>query len=173
MHTSLASGVLASVLCACAAQPGPTAPRNAPPEPVQLAGESLPQGMRVYTLVLLRRGPTWTAEQTPESIELGKGHMAHIRRMAAAGKLETAGPFLGQTDSNDLAGVYIFGVTDVDEVRRLTAQDPAVAAGRFVPEYLIWLGPDNLVPDLEVPADSPEPPDSPQPAAGSEDPGSS
>lgn len=156
MHATFVSAILASILCACAAQPGPTAqpgttpPSNAPPEPVELAGQPLPPGMRVYTMVLLRRGPTWTAEQTPESMELGKGHMAHIQRMAAAGKLETAGPFLGQTDANDLAGIYIFGVTDIDEVKQLTSQDPAVAAGRFVPEYLIWLGPENLVPELDT-----------------------
>jgi hypothetical protein len=46
-------------------------------------GLDLPPGMCVYYLVLLRRGPVWTPEETPELERLQEAHLAnihHVRR---------------------------------------------------------------------------------------------
>ena len=50
-----------------------------------------PFAMRTYYMALLYRGPSWTADDTPEVKAIGEGHMAHIREMGAAGKLLIAG----------------------------------------------------------------------------------
>ncbi len=100
--------------------------------------------MHRYYLVILRRGPSWTAERTPETIAVGQGHMANIRRLAAEGKLVIAGPFLDQTGPGSPAWLFIFRVDSIDEARALTESDPAVQAGRFTYEVLPWLGPKTL-----------------------------
>src|ERR1700752_4210264 len=54
--------------------------------------------MTTYFVGILKRGPKWTAEVTEETKKLQEGHMANIRKMADAGKLLVAGPFMDNTD---------------------------------------------------------------------------
>ena len=69
--------------------------------------------------------------------------------MAASGALLLAGP-TGPADGSEssdphaLAGIFVFGVKTVAEVEALIAKDPAIAAGRLVPEILEWYGPVGL-----------------------------
>src|SRR5262249_61510579 len=87
---------------ACAAPAAGVAP--APPKPPANA-------MHLYYLALLRRGPTWSAEKTPESVRLSEGHMANIHAMAAAGELGVAGPFgRPAPDPAAPAGPLVFGL---------------------------------------------------------------
>jgi uncharacterized protein YciI len=90
-----------------------------------------------YQLVLLRRGPTWTAESTPAVQELQKQHLAHFVKMSEAGKLVIAGPFSDQQDAT-LRGMCLYRVGSVEEARRLAEQDPMVQAGRLQVEVLTW-----------------------------------
>jgi uncharacterized protein YciI len=83
--------------------------------------------MATYQIAFIRKGPAWTPERTPRTDSLQAGHMANIRRMADAGKLVAAGPFL---DNGDLRGIYIF-TADSAEAARFAAEDPAVRAGRL------------------------------------------
>lgn len=125
----------------------PPAVVDAPPEdPDSFVA---PDGMRTYYIVMLRRGPKWSAEQTPENLELGRGHMAYIGEQAKAGHLRVAGPFLGQTDPNDYAGIYIYDVGSLAQAQALVQKDPAVAAGRFVPEFLVWMAASGLTTDFD------------------------
>ncbi|MGH8015259.1 MAG: hypothetical protein ACREBV_03620, partial [Candidatus Zixiibacteriota bacterium] len=66
--------------------------------------------MITYYLVMLRRGPNWTAEITPEVENLQKEHLAHINQMASTGDLVLAGPFLEQSGDSALSGLFIFKV---------------------------------------------------------------
>lgn len=101
--------------------------------------------MRSYFLVLLHRGPTWTAEKTPETQRLFEGHMANIQAMARTGKLVLAGPFdAPATDKDAIAGLFLFDVSSKEEVETMIARDPAIAAQRLVPEILTWYGPAGL-----------------------------
>jgi uncharacterized protein YciI len=101
--------------------------------------------MKRYYVAFLRRGPAWTAERTEESKRHGEGHMAHIEKMARAGKLLIAGPFeVDRAITDALAGLYIFDVATIEEARELVGQDPAVQAGRFTAEVLPWFGPAGL-----------------------------
>jgi uncharacterized protein len=131
----LAAGALALLVACGGAASRPAAPAVAPAEVT----------MKKYFVALLRRGPAWTAERTDESRRLGEGHMAHIRKMADAGKLILAGPFeVDRSQAGALAGIYVFEVDTLEEAQTLVAEDPAVQGGRFVSEVLPWLGPTGL-----------------------------
>ena len=91
--------------------------------------------MTTYALGILRKGPAWTAADTPETRSLQAAHMSNIQKMAATGKLIVAGPI---GDEGDLRGVFIFKETTPDEARAMMAVDPAVKAGRFIPEVHPW-----------------------------------
>jgi uncharacterized protein YciI len=130
--------VLCLSLAACAATP---------PRPAAPAAEKK-FSMKMYSLVMLRRGPAWSAEKTPESAKLFEGHMANIKALARAKKLVIAGPFeADEKDTSAYAGLFIFDVTDPAELKALLANDPAIAAGRLVPEVLQWYGPAGLTYD--------------------------
>lgn len=104
--------------------------------------------MRTYEFVVLRRGPAWSPEQTPESKKLFEGHMANIKAMARAKKLVVAGPFDDDAARADaIAGIFVFDTTNEAEVKELLSHDPAIAAGRLVPELHVWYGPAGLTYD--------------------------
>lgn len=93
-------------------------------------------GMAKYVVAFLRSGPN--RDQSPEEAErLMAAHLANIRRMAEAGTLVVAGPFL---DDGPLRGIYIFRVDTLEEARALTATDPAIQAGRLEMELHPWYG---------------------------------
>lgn len=101
--------------------------------------------MKSYILVLLRRGPAWTPEKTPESQKLFEGHMANIIAMGKTRKLMIAGPTdVPETDRNAVAGMFIFDTTDRSDVDAMLKNDPAIAAGRLVPEIMPWYGPADI-----------------------------
>jgi uncharacterized protein YciI len=127
---------LAAVACGAPAGPaGPTAPART-------------FAMRTYTFVLLRRGPAWTAEDTPETKQVFAGHMANIKAMGKAGKLVLAGPFDAPADDKAAyAGLFVLDVKSDDEARALLASDPAVQSGRLVPELRSWYGPAGITYD--------------------------
>lgn len=114
--------------------------------------------MRSYFLVLLRRGPAWSPEQTPESKKLFEGHMANINAMADTGKLLIAGPTeADKADKTAIAGIFIFDVPSKQEVIDLMKGDPAIEAGRLVPEVLEWYGPANISYPGQVGPNAPKP----------------
>lgn len=100
--------------------------------------------MITYYLVILRRGPNWTAEFTPDIEELQRQHLAHINHMAETGDLALAGPFLEQSGDKAMAGLFIMKVESEQAARELTESDPAVKAGRLVYEIYPWMGPSTL-----------------------------
>jgi hypothetical protein len=132
-------GVLALALAACGGA------RGGAPAPAAPAKKF---AMRSYVFVLLKRGPTWTADATPASQQLFAGHMANIRAMGKAGVLVLAGPFDAPADDKAAyAGLFVLDVATEAEARGLLANDPAIAAGRFVPELRSWLGPAGITYD--------------------------
>jgi uncharacterized protein len=101
--------------------------------------------MRSYTFVLLKRGPVWTPDETPESKKIFEGHMANIQAMGKAGKLVLAGPFDAPADDRTAyAGLFVLDVKSDDEARALLANDPAVQSGRLVVELRSWYGPAGI-----------------------------
>lgn len=100
--------------------------------------------MMQYYLVLLRRGPAWTARETPETKRIGDAHLANIQRLAKAGTMVVAGPFDGQTGDRALAGLFILRVGSMQEATTVVQTDPAVKARRFTYEIVPWWGPATL-----------------------------
>ena len=89
--------------------------------------------MTVY-LVLLKKGPAWTAEVTPATESIQAAHMANIRAMWQAQKLVVAGP----VQDPELRGIFVWKAGSLDDAKALAASDPAVKAGRLVPVVYPW-----------------------------------
>ncbi|WP_224744309.1 YciI family protein [Pontibacter aquaedesilientis] len=101
----------------------------------QQQGEMDMSQMKTYYMALLKKGP-YQPTDTAEINSIQRGHMAHIQKMAADGKLVMAGPFL---DNGDLRGVFIFDVASLEEAKALTEADPAVKAGKLIMELHPWM----------------------------------
>lgn len=92
--------------------------------------------MKKYYLCFLKTGPNRDHPKEEANI-IQAGHMAHIKKMAAENKLCIAGP----TESNtDLRGIFILNVKSLEEAEALSAEDPAVKAGRLIAEIVPWWG---------------------------------
>ena len=100
--------------------------------------------MRLYYMVFLRRGPSWTAAATPEATKVSQGHRANIERLTKEGLMVVAGPFEGTSGDRALAGIFILRVDSMEAARGVVDSDPAVKAGRFVSEIVPWWGPASL-----------------------------
>ncbi|MCM3870267.1 MAG: YciI family protein [Pyrinomonadaceae bacterium] len=94
-------------------------------------------------LAFLTRGPKWTAERTPQTEEIQKGHMANINRLAETKKLVVAGPF---GDNGELRGMFVFKVASLAEAKELADSDPAVKAGRLGLDVHTWMVPEGILP---------------------------
>lgn len=67
-----------------------------------------------------------------EAMEIQKGHLAHMTKMAEAGKLLVAGPFLSGASPR---GVVIYNCATVAEAQSHTEPDPAVVNKRLSMEF--------------------------------------
>ncbi len=90
--------------------------------------------MKKYFMVFLKKGPNRT-QDSATSAEIQNGHMAHLNKMADEGKMDLAGPFM---DDGEIRGICVYNVATLKDVEELTAQDPAVKAGRLIVEIHPW-----------------------------------
>lgn len=139
---SLVAG--AAALLAAAAAPAQTG--AAPPGPgfdpaLAAATGADERGMRSFVLVILKTGPTRVPDGEARQA-MFRGHFDNMRRLAAEGKLLTAGPLDGV---DGWRGLYVFATADLDEARRWVASDPVVAQGEMVPELHGFYGSAALV----------------------------
>ncbi len=93
-------------------------------------------GMKRYVIAFLKKGPN-RSQDSATAAQLQAAHLANIGRMAEAGDLVLAGPFM---DDGEVRGIYVFNVDNVEKARELTATDPAIKAGRLVMELHQWYG---------------------------------
>lgn len=140
MRSRLALGFLLS-LATIRAQPAP-APHAADPTPQMIT----------YYFGLITRGPKSGTGTAEEREKIQAAHMANINRLAAAGKLLVAGPFM---DNGDWRGVFIFKCASLEEAKALAASDPSVQAGRLVVEIHPWLTMKGNIRDPEFPPPPP------------------
>jgi len=96
--------------------------------------------MTTYVVGVIRKGPTWGTGTPAERQRIQDGHLANIRKMTETGKLVVAGPF----ESEELRGLFIFGVSSTAEAQELLKDDPAVAAGRLTVDLYQWYAPAGL-----------------------------
>lgn len=93
-------------------------------------------GMSQYVMAFLKRGPN-APRDSAHGADLQRAHLDNIRKMAEAGKLVLAGPFM---DRGDIRGIYVFDVKSVAEAENLTKTDPAIQYGSLVMELKPWYG---------------------------------
>lgn len=131
------------LLLACEVD-SPPAAEASPPETTEIGYDSAfaerlgadDYGMKSYVMAFLKRGPNRDRDSS-EAAALQRAHLENIGRLAEAGKLVLAGPFL---DTGELRGIYLFAVPTVAEAEALTATDPAIQAGSLVMELKPWYG---------------------------------
>lgn len=97
-------------------------------------GETVRDSMVNYTMVLLRRGPSWTSNLPPSVARTLKKQRTYAEQLRRDGRLILESAVEG---NGELRGMYLFRA-DTTETRRLMAADPAIRAGRFQPEIHPW-----------------------------------
>jgi uncharacterized protein len=100
-----------------------------------------------YYVVLLKKGPTWTADSNPELEALQDRHLAHLAAMGQSGKLAVAGP-VAEPEDTDIRGINVLPCDQfdsADEARALVEQDPAIQAGRLRAEFMTWYTPKGSI----------------------------
>lgn len=76
---------------------------------------------------ILKKGPTWSPDSTPEIDALQEAHLANYRRLAGMGKLVVTGPFLDSfAISGEIRGMGVLGANSFDEAYELISTDPMV-----------------------------------------------
>ena len=125
------------------AQPAPTPAPAAPAKSFEL-----PPNMTIYFFGLITKGPKAGTGTAEEREKLQAAHMANISRLAAAGKLLVAGPFM---DGGDWRGIFIYKCATIEEAKELAASDPTVQAGRLVVEIHPWMTMKGTIHDPEFP----------------------
>ncbi|HEX2348028.1 MAG TPA: YciI family protein [Ktedonobacterales bacterium] len=101
-----------------------------------------------YYVMLLRKGPNWTAEPTPALQALIVRHMTYLQELREAGKTLASGPV---TDGSDLHGVSIYCTATMEEAQALAHADPAIQAGHFAVELHPWFTPAGQLPAAPLP----------------------
>ena len=92
--------------------------------------------MKQYFMVFYLSGE----KQDQDSVTVAniqEGHLAHISKMGDDGYLSIAGPF---GDKGDMRGILIFNVPELEKVKALMDEDPAVKANRLTYEIHPWWG---------------------------------
>jgi len=90
---------------------------------------------RIYYAGIVKKGPNWTAEQTPEVIGVNQEHQQYIEEPLSRGILLVAGPF---TDNGEIRGIYISRVEPQQQAQALCDEAPAVRSGRLTVEVHPW-----------------------------------
>jgi uncharacterized protein len=103
--------------------------------------------MAVYHVFLLKKGPTWSPEPTPEIDALQEAHLANLRRLAEMGKLVLNGPLLDSFAlSGEIRGIGVLKTDTLREAQELVATDPMVKVGRLVFELHAWMVEKDVLP---------------------------
>ena len=104
-------------------------------------------GMAVYHVFLLKKGPTWSPDATPEIEALQEAHLANLRRLAEMGKLVLNGPLLDSfATSGEIRGIGVLKTDTLQEAQELIATDPMVKVGRLVFELHAWMVEKDILP---------------------------
>jgi uncharacterized protein len=103
--------------------------------------------MTIYYVYLLKKGPAWSPEETPEIETLQQEHLANFRHLGDIVKLVLNGPLLDSiATSGDLRGVGVLKADSLAEAQMLISTDPMVKVGRLIFELHAWMVDKNILP---------------------------
>lgn len=104
-------------------------------------------GMALYYVYLLKKGPTWSPDETSEIEALQEAHLANIGRLRQDGKLVLNGPLLDSFQLNgEIRGIGVLKAGSMAEAESWIGTDPMVKVGRLVFELHAWMVPDGVLP---------------------------
>ena len=104
-------------------------------------------GMLIRYVFILKKGPTWSPDSSPEINALQEAHLANYRRLAEIGKLIVTGPFLDSfATSGEVRGMGVLRADSFDEAKELISTDPMVKVDRLKFELHAWMVDKNILP---------------------------
>ena len=104
-------------------------------------------GRTIYYIYLLKKGPTWTPDPSPEVDALQEAHLANMRRLGEMGRLVLNGPLLdSHATSGEIRGIGVLKVSTLEEAQELISSDPMVKVGRLIFELHAWMVEKNILP---------------------------
>ena len=109
-------------------------------------GEYFPH-MTIYYVYLLKKGPSWSPDETPEIEALQEAHLANMRRLGERGILVLNGPLLDSfATSGEIRGIGVLKASSLAEAQELLRTDPMVSVGRLSFEVHTWMVEKNILP---------------------------
>jgi uncharacterized protein YciI len=104
-------------------------------------------GRALYYVYLLRKGPTWSPDSTPEGDALQEAHLANLSRLREEGKLVLNGPLLDSFQlSGELRGIGVLKAASMAEAQAWIGTDPMVRVGHLAVEVHAWMVPEGILP---------------------------
>ena len=104
-------------------------------------------GMTIYYVYLLKKGPTWSPDDTPEINALQEAHLANLRRLGEMGRLVINGPLLDSfATSGEIRGIGVLKANSLIEAQELISTDPMVKVGRLIFELHTWMVQKDILP---------------------------
>jgi uncharacterized protein len=101
----------------------------------------------IYYIYLLKKGSTWSPEETSEINALQEAHLANMKRLADLGRLVINGPLLDSfATSGEIRGIGVLKAGSLSEAEQLIQTDPMVKTGRLVFEIHTWMVAKNILP---------------------------
>ena len=101
----------------------------------------------IYHIYLLRKGPTWTGDPTPELDALQAAHVANMQRLRDEGKVVLNGPLLDAFQlGGELRGIGVLKAPSMDQAREWLGSDPMVKVGHLAFEVHAWMVPRGILP---------------------------
>ncbi len=88
-----------------------------------------------FHMAILKRGPKWSATETPEMKRVQQQHVNYVLASLNSGRTVIAGPF---TDGGEILGVLVFRASSAVEAKDWAEADPLVVSGLYVAEMHPW-----------------------------------
>jgi uncharacterized protein YciI len=95
----------------------------------------------------MKKGPTWSPDETPEIDKLQEEHGANFRRLREEGKLVLNGPLLDSLElSGEIRGIGVLKAKSMAAAQEWINTDPMVKVGRLIIELHTWMVPKGVLP---------------------------
>lgn len=99
-------------------------------------------GRTIYYVFLLKKGPTWSPDSTPEISKLQEEHLNNLGRLEKEGKLVLNGPLLDSFQlGGEIRGIGVLKARSFAEAQEWISTDPMVKVGRLIFELHAWMLP--------------------------------
>ncbi|HEX5809517.1 MAG TPA: YciI family protein [Anaerolineales bacterium] len=103
--------------------------------------------MTIYYVFLLKKGPTWSPDPTPEVQALQEAHLANLKRLGEMGRLVLNGPLLDSfATSGEIRGIGVLKAASLTEAQELISTGPMIKVGRLICELHAWMVDKNILP---------------------------